>query len=455
MATSLPPAFAVSALYDRLLQTALRRFFDRAVLETTHSSSVSSAGELSIEPTEDPAALSARWLGTRHVLRVPAERPFSAHETRMAQSIAGVLQARFDAVFDPKLMIERADLFQGTLEDRYIGAFLDGGRYATDAGPARAEQVASAIEVLRVAALSSYENRAISSGVLLLDGDDDPFAQRKAPAAPLTYSQGLTAVKSFYRLCDGLNTVVLVNRRGHLVDIVDIARWGEQSSGGRDLDVPCASVFRPHALATLRSRHVCVVLSPNHEIKVFAEGTQAFSFRAAAWHLLDLSTKYAMWTKAVGNPVLAQRLFQVALDLADHRTGALFVVLRNAMSAMAELVMPADLIMDNPARPASTAVTRRDFSYLLTSRSVISMDQSVLEGLASIDGATVCDRDGRLVAVGAILRHPAQTNTGAGGAVAEGARSTAALAASRFGPVMKVSEDGVITCFDRVKLWEL
>jgi hypothetical protein len=456
MATSLPPAFAVSAQYDRLLQSALRRFFDRAVLETTPSTAVSQDGRLSIETTDDPAALALRWFGTRHALRVPPGQPFSEHEVRMARSIAGVLEARFSAIFDPRLMAERADLFQGTIDDRYIGAFLDGGSYVAGAGVTRADQIASAIEVLRVAALSSYENRPISSGVLLLDDEHDPCAQRRVPAAPLTYSEGLTAVKSFYRLCDGLKTVVLANRRGHLVDIVDIGRWGAQYSGGRDLDVPCAMTFRPHALATQRGRHVCVVLSPAHEIKVFAEGMQVFGFRSAGWHLLDVGPKYAAWLKAVGNPLVAQRLFQVALDLADGRVGALFVVLRNAMSAMAELVRPQDLIMDNPARPATASLSRRDFAYLLSSRSVISMDQSVLEGLASMDGATVCDRDGRLVAVGAILRHPASAPAPATGTTpTEGARSTAALAASRFGPVMKVSEDGVISCFDRVKLWEL
>ena len=453
MATSLPPAFAVSALYDRLLQSALRRFLDRAVLETTTNTSMSSEGRLSLEPSDDPAALVLRWFGTRHALRVPAARPFSEHEVRMARSIAGVLEARFSAIFDPRLMAERADLFQGTIDDRYIGAFLEGGSYAVGGHFTRADQVASAIEVLRVAALSSYENRPISSGVLLLDGDEDPCAQRRVPASPLSYSQGLTGVKSFYKLCDGLNTVVVVNRSGHLVDIVDISRWATQNSGGRDLEVPCASPFRPHALATQHGGHVCVVLGPTHEIKVFAQGTQAFSFRSAGWHLLDLATKYDMWAKAVNNPVLARRLFQVALDLSDARVGALFVVLRNPMNAMSELVMPNDVIMDNPAR-LGAQLSRRDFSYLLSSRSVITMDQSVLEGFASIDGATVCDRDGRLLAVGAILRHPAQT-VASGTAPTEGARSTAALAASRFGPVMKVSEDGVITCFDRVKLWEL
>ncbi len=37
----------------------------------------------------------------------------------------------------------------------------------------------------------------------------------------------------------------------------------------------------------------------------------------------------------------------------------------------------------------------------------------------------------------------------------EGARTTAALAASRFGPVLKVSEDGIITFFDGERVWDI
>ena len=49
-----------------------------------------------------------------------------------------------------------------------MGAFLDATSYA-DPTQTRADLIANAIEVLRVAALSSYENRSISSGVLILD----------------------------------------------------------------------------------------------------------------------------------------------------------------------------------------------------------------------------------------------------------------------------------------------
>ena len=37
----------------------------------------------------------------------------------------------------------------------------------------------------------------------------------------------------------------------------------------------------------------------------------------------------------------------------------------------------------------------------------------------------------------------------------EGARTTAAMAASRFGPVLKVSEDGLISFYDGTKIWDI
>ena len=318
----LPPVFAASALYDSLLQAALRQFFSRATFETEPIPSLSSDGRLAIEPTSDPSVLTIRWFGSRHVLHVPSRRPFTAHEVRLARAIGAVLAARYRAIFDPTQMLERGDLFRGAIEDRYVGAFLDAS-YG-NSSPGRADLIATAIEVLRVAALSSYENRAISSGVLVLDSDDDPVGKRHpSPEEAYRYSQALTGIKSFYRLCDGLQTLFLVNRSGVVLDIVEVERYARPG----ELEVPCPTAYRPHALATARNRSICVVLSPSHEIKVFAEGVQVFSFRNARWHLADLQAKYEMWASAVGNAALAERLFQTAFDLADSREGALFVVL--------------------------------------------------------------------------------------------------------------------------------
>lgn len=446
---SLPPVFAASALYDSLLQAALRQFFGRATFETEPIPSLSSDGRLAIEPTHDPSVLTIRWFGSRHVLHVPDKRPFTNHEVRLARAIGTVLAARYRAIFDPKQMLERGELFRGSIEDRYVAAFLDSA--ALPGKPPRVDLIATAIEVLRVAALSSYENRAISSGVLVLDSDDDPVRPRHvAPDQLYGYSQALTAIKSFYRLSDGMETVFLVNGNGQVLDIVEVARYAEPVS----LTVPSAVRYRQHALATSGNGLICIVLSPSHEIKVFAEGVQTFSFRNARWHLLDLQAKYEMWQAAIENAVLGERLFQTAIDLADSREGALFVVLRDPVASLSQLVAPADQL-DLVRHTGGSVPTRGQLMHMLRGRSVQELDRAVFRGLARTDGATVLDRTGRLLAVGAILLHTEPPEPHSNLAV-EGARTTAAMAAGRYGAVLKVSEDGLITFYDQQeRIWDI
>jgi len=360
-----------------------------------------------------------------------------------------VLAARHRAIFDPRQMLERGDLFRGAIEDRYVGAFLD-ATYA-DGSLHRADLIATAVEVLRVAALSSYENRAISSGVLVLDGEEDPVRKRHpAVEEAYRYSQSLTGIKSFYRLCDGLHTLFLVSRSGIVLDVVEVDRYAKPGT----LEVPCPAAYRPHALATARNRSICIVLSPSHEIKVFAEGVQVFSFRNARWHLADVQAKYEMWADAVGNVALAERLFQTAFDLADSREGALFVVLRSPAAALSQLVAPADQL-DVLRTAGGDVPTRGQLMYMLRGRNVTELHPAVLAGLARTDGATVMDRAGRLLAVGAILLHTEPPEPHSNLAV-EGARTTAAMAAGRYGAVLKVSEDGLITFYEsQERIWDI
>jgi hypothetical protein len=84
----------VGALYDSLLQSALRQFFERATLDAEPTAAAPTDGRLAIEPSANPAALIIRWFGTRYTLRVPGRWPFTAHEVRLAQAIGAVLAAR-------------------------------------------------------------------------------------------------------------------------------------------------------------------------------------------------------------------------------------------------------------------------------------------------------------------------------------------------------------------------
>ena len=141
---------------------------------------------------------------------------------------------------------------------------------------------------------------------------------------------------------------------------------------------------------------------------------------------------------------------------SDQREGALFVVLRRPIESLAELVADEDRLdmelVGQPADPASPS--RRHLLHVLAGRTVTELDASVLEALATLDGAVVTEPRGELLAVGAILRHPQGAMTMAD-QKSEGARTTAAVAASRYGPVLKVSEDGMITFFDNGRVWDI
>ena len=383
---------------------------------------------------------------------------FTPRDLRMVGAIGAVLNMRYHHMFQISSSA-RLELYRGGSEDHYVAAFIEPDAYAPTA--TRPSRIAATIQTMRTAALSTYENRRVSTGALLLGFLADPIHPRTltSPDA-LPYGVELTGLKSVHRLCDGTRTLFLVDREGKLAEIIDIKRWAAEMFSASGPDVPCARTYAAHARATRTGGHVCLVLSPNQEIKLFAGGVQAFAFVHGRWRILDPSTHFAIWSAAVADGALARVLFQTALDLAEGRQGGLFVVVNDPCAAVGNLIAPNDLLAtDVPCGPPPELAHRdplakRALHYLARGRSVTGFDPAVLEALASVDGALVTDPTGRLIAFGAILRHDAADLPNL--TAAEGARTTAAMAASHFGPVLKVSEDGLVSCFLNGNLvWDL
>jgi hypothetical protein len=285
---------------------------------------------------------------------------------------------------------------------------------------------------------------------------------RPTPPDALPYGAELTSLKSIHRLCDGKRTLFVVDREGRLAEIIDIEHWAAAARPQGGVEVPCAGSYTAHARATRSGGHVCLVLSPNQEIKLFAGGMQAFAFAHGRWRILDPAAKFAVWEAAVANPALARVLFQTALDLAEARQGSLFVVVAQPCDAIGRLIAPHDVLSDEipcgppPELTPGDPLAKRALHYLCRGRNVNDIAPPVLEALAGIDGALATDRTGRLLAFGAILRHDAASLPIPATVTVEGARTTAAIVASRFGPVLKVSEDGVVSCFlNGARVWDL
>ena len=430
----------LDGLYQQLLRRGVQYFLPSSRLEIVGSVSESTP-QIVLHVTSD-GGLSFEWLGNRYELT--NHREFSDHERRMLRSICRFLSTRYELMFDREVAARNTPILGGLTEDRYVSSFLDAKVFEDRRNAAFVpDRVSEAIEVLRISALSSYEDKRISTGALLFGSMPDAcHSLPSRPADALQYSSELTSIRSFHRICDGLRTIALVNGSGLMVELVDVQEWAQPFSE-MELPVPTARRYRTHSQATLCGGHICLVLTPNGEIKIFGEGVQLFSFFDGRWHLTDAVAKYQAWEAAIGRRDLAARLFSAGLNLAEHRRGGMFVVLESPRQAR-QLVSRLDLL---EAGRQERAGAKNQLHYLLRKTRATELSPAVLESIAQIDGSVVVDRDSRLLAFGAILRHrpPLDENEEIG----EGGRTAAAIGASQFGDVLMVSEGGQLSFYQK------
>ena len=443
-------------LYHEFFERGLRYFLPAARIEFTAAEISHTTLDL-VTRTDGKLALS--WFGREYVTEHP-RGGFTDSEMRVMVAVGNVLAARFRSFINTTTAAATLALFRGLPEDRFISAFLDPYTYLGDSEiPARPDYIADAIEVLRESSLLTFENRRISTGALLFAAGPKhhPDLCHRAPVVSpeaIPYASQLTSIKSFHRLCDGIHTLFLVNRGGLLVDLVDVRDWTCMFNEA-DLPAPTAIIYRAHCLATLQGGHICMVLTPNGEIKVMAHGTQVFNFLGGRWRLTDCVHKFDTWREHVGNPALAERLFSAALNLAEDRRGGLFVVLDDPK--LAQHFVPIGELLDTPQTPRADpqdSGTKDQIHYLLRHKQILGMPPALLETIARMDGSLVMDRDSNLLAFGAILRNTRMA--GSDDQILECGRTTAAVGASRFGNVLKISEDGLVSHYrDGALVWEM
>ncbi len=439
----------MDALYNDFLRRGIRHFFPRHRLESIGPSE-HTAPTLEFHHQTD-GSVEFDWCGARYGFSA-ANISITEDELRLLGAIGDVLSARYRSIFLTGQPAATLEMFRGLPEDRFVSAFLDHRPYIDpESIPNEADVIAGAIEVLRESSLITYENRRISTGALLMGPGEDPVHPHRAPPLEaLPYNRELVGIKSFHRLCDGINTVFQVSREGLLLDLIDIHAWNKAACE-RSLPAPTGARYHCHSVATLGG-HLSLVLTPNGEIKIFAQGSQVFSFLGGRWRLTDMAEKYHRWHRAVGDGPLAERMFVAALNLAENRRGGLFVILDDPASAD-HLVANADRLDQLPAPLSAPPYSKDQVHYLLRHKRVLDLEPSLLESIARMDGAIVLDRAGNLLAFGAILRND---GCGLNPASAEGGRTTAAMAASEFGNVLKISEDGVVTYYREGRpVWEI
>jgi len=434
------PLDVVNALYGEFFEYGVRHFFPSCTIAVLGRANSNPPG-FTFHPRPD-GRLEVQWGGLEYAVQHDG-RALSEDEVRLVAAISNVLAARYRSLFNPRSNATSFGLFRGLPEDHFVAAYLDPTAYLDENAVAGRDRISDAIEVLRIASLTTYENRRVSTGVLLLGSDARP-----RPAGAVSYTSQLTAIKSFHRLSDGLQTVFVANPDGSLVDVADVCDFA-RANADASLPAPSPARYQAHALATLRGGHICLALTPNGEIKIWAEGAQQFNFLEGRWRLTEVAERYRQWALAVVDLRLAELLFTVALNMAEARRGGIFVVLADPAMAR-QFVSSPDLLFDGEPSHG-----RKDqIQYLLRGKRVLEMSPAILETIARMDGAIVLDGESNLLAFGAILRH--DLTVAAESEILQGSRTTAAIESSKFGSVLKISEDGLVSFYrNRERVWEI
>jgi DNA integrity scanning protein DisA with diadenylate cyclase activity len=186
---------------------------------------------------------------------------------------------------------------------------------------------------------------------------------------------------------------------------------------------------------------VTAILTRQGEVLVAMGARICFSWDAASWRLYPaqrladhLRARLTQVCTGKGKALpghLAQHMTTVALTLREDRLGALLVV-----SSSTDMI--SRLIRN---RQTNISPVEALYSRLFVGRKLCDLSPLLACNAAALDGAVVIDGNGIVQGIGCIFE------TGRRRTAAEGARTRAALFASKDGVALKISQDGEMSVF--------
>lgn len=347
-------------------------------------------------------------------LHIRRDQSFSA-----ATSPAGefnLIQAFIDCLSSMESILTQdlKDEFLSTFQRRVIAkAIAPEGKYKT---------ILSAIDQISLWASRLYEGAPICSAIGISLDAENPSS--------LTL-QNIGSGDFGAVLSNGIDTLLEFNQDLEFVKhhVLDLPSTTEK-----------VSPWRHRAIAEWTNGavgRIALVLNRAGEILIFIHGQLLFARRSGTWHFLTHDPVVSQMS-VPKNPNVRQAIYETLLDASFARTGACIGVVRHrASQSWTELVNITDRL--DPAASDKAATIKR----IIGGRLFHELPRALRQELVAIDGSTVMDHTGKILAVGAILRLP--------GGSTSGGRTAAAIELGKLGLGVKVSQDGGITGYLHAK----
>ena len=321
-----------------------------------------------------------------------------------------VIQAFVDCLSGMK------DILSGELKDEVLSTFQRRVIAKAISSQIDHKNILSAIDQVSMWASKLYEGAPIASAI--------GISQNSEKSSELTLK--LIGKEDYGMvLSNGFDTLLEFNEN---LEFVDHKVLGFPASTQK------FSPFRYSAIANWTASgagRIALTLNRLGEILIFVSGQLLFARRSGVWNFLThepLVSQISVPRKLE----VRTAIYETLLDASFARNGACIgVVSQKSGNAWTNFVNDSD-ILDLAISDKAMMIAQ-----IVNGRTFYDLPRPLRQELVAIDGSTIMDHTGKILAVGAILKLP--------GGSTSGGRTAAAIELGSLGLGVKVSQDGGIT----------